>query len=169
MCFHRSNDLLTSVADPNPDPSDPYGPPGIGSGSISQRYGSGSFYHPAKIVRKTLIPLFCDFFLPFNFEKWCKCTVKRGKIGHLLTFKSKLKIVQSIWGIFSPEKFVWIMGPLIGKPKPLVLPSGVPFFFLKPLVSDLTQGWAKIGHHPKSWNKLIIRLPMWKIGHQTKF
>ncbi len=29
------------------------GPPG--SGSISQRYGSGSFYHQAKIVRKTLI------------------------------------------------------------------------------------------------------------------
>jgi hypothetical protein len=27
-----------------------------GSGSSSQRYGSGSFYHQAKIVRKTLIP-----------------------------------------------------------------------------------------------------------------
>jgi hypothetical protein len=40
--------VLTSVADPdpNPDPSDPYvfGPPGS---------GSGSFYHHAKIVRKT--------------------------------------------------------------------------------------------------------------------
>ncbi len=49
---------LTSVADP--DPSDPYvfGPPGFGSGSISQRYGSGSgsFYHQAKNVRKILIP-----------------------------------------------------------------------------------------------------------------
>jgi hypothetical protein len=47
----------SSVAnpDPNPDPSDPYffGPPG--SGSISQRYGSGSFYRQAKIVRKTMI------------------------------------------------------------------------------------------------------------------
>jgi hypothetical protein len=49
---------LISVADP--DPSDPYvfRPPG--SGSISQRYGSGSgsgyFYHQAKTVRKTLIP-----------------------------------------------------------------------------------------------------------------
>ncbi len=47
-----------SVADPNLDP-DPrvFGLPG--SGSISQRYGSGfgsgSFYHKAKIVRKTLI------------------------------------------------------------------------------------------------------------------
>ncbi len=55
----------SSVADP--DPLDPYvfGP--SGSGSISQRYGSkfGSFYHQAKIVRKTLIPtvlfLLCDF------------------------------------------------------------------------------------------------------------
>ncbi len=61
---------LISVADPNPDP-DPhvFGPPG--SGSISQRYGSGfgsgsgsgSFYHHAKIVRKTLIPtIFVTFF-----------------------------------------------------------------------------------------------------------
>ncbi len=49
-----------SVADPdpNPDPPDPhvFGPPGSGSGSTSQRYGSGSFYHHAKTVRKTLIP-----------------------------------------------------------------------------------------------------------------
>jgi hypothetical protein len=41
----------TSVADldPNPDSSDPrvFGPPGSGSGSISQRYGSGSgIRHP---------------------------------------------------------------------------------------------------------------------------
>jgi hypothetical protein len=45
----------SNVADP-----DPYifGPPGSRSGSDSQRYGSGSgsFYHHAKIVRKTWIP-----------------------------------------------------------------------------------------------------------------
>ncbi len=43
--------------DPNPDPPDPhvFGP--LGSGSTSQRYesGSGSFYHKAKILRKTVI------------------------------------------------------------------------------------------------------------------
>jgi hypothetical protein len=41
-----------SVADP-----DPYvvGPPGSGSESNSTRSGSESFYHQAKIVRKTLI------------------------------------------------------------------------------------------------------------------
>ncbi len=48
MCF-----LFCSVADPDPNP-DPdqrvFGLP-----------GSGSFYHHAKIVRKTLIPTFCDF------------------------------------------------------------------------------------------------------------
>ena len=58
----KSHYVGTSVPDPepNPDPPDPnvFGPPGAGSGSISQRYGSGSrsFYRQAKIVRKTLIP-----------------------------------------------------------------------------------------------------------------
>jgi hypothetical protein len=32
--------------------------------SVSPRFGTGSFYHQAKIVRKTSI-LFCDFFLTF--------------------------------------------------------------------------------------------------------
>jgi hypothetical protein len=46
---------FSSVGDPEPEPH-VLGPPG--SGSISQRYGSGSgsFYHQATIVRKTLIP-----------------------------------------------------------------------------------------------------------------
>ncbi len=58
---------FSSVADPDPNP-DPrvFGPPGSGSGSISQRSGSGSFYHSAIIVRKTLIytvlGLLVDFF-----------------------------------------------------------------------------------------------------------
>ncbi len=43
-----TNSVKSSVADPDPnpdpDPSDPFvfGPPGSGSGFISQRYGSGS-------------------------------------------------------------------------------------------------------------------------------
>jgi hypothetical protein len=41
------------------------GPPGSGSGSISQRYGSGSFCHHAKKVRKTSIPTV--FLLLFYF------------------------------------------------------------------------------------------------------
>jgi hypothetical protein len=49
--------VVNSVADPNPDPSDPYvfGP--HESASTNQRHGSefGSFYHQTKIVRKTLI------------------------------------------------------------------------------------------------------------------
>jgi hypothetical protein len=40
---HRTGTVPGSVADPDPnlDPHD-FGPPGSGSGSISQRYGSGS-------------------------------------------------------------------------------------------------------------------------------
>jgi hypothetical protein len=58
--------LTASVPDLDQDPPDPlvFGPPGSRSGSISQRYGSGSFCHQAKKVRKSLI-LFCDFFWTF--------------------------------------------------------------------------------------------------------
>jgi hypothetical protein len=49
---------IVADPDPNPDPDSPdphvNGPPE--SGSISQRYGSGSFYHHAKIIRKILNP-----------------------------------------------------------------------------------------------------------------
>jgi hypothetical protein len=55
-CVNTLWGFLTSVADPNPAPDtqDPYvfGPPG--SGSISTRYGSGSFYNQAKI--EALVP-----------------------------------------------------------------------------------------------------------------
>jgi hypothetical protein len=67
-CFHNRNKLMletTSVADPYV-----FGPPG--SGSNSQRYGSGSgsgtFYHQAKIV-KILSKTFNSLFLLFIFEK----------------------------------------------------------------------------------------------------
>ncbi len=57
VCLERN-----SVADPDPYV---FAPPG--SGSISQRYGSGSFCHQARIVRITLIPtvlwLLYDFLL----------------------------------------------------------------------------------------------------------
>jgi hypothetical protein len=46
---NSSGTFETSVPDPNPDPDTyVFGPPG--SGSVSQRYGSGSgsFYHQAK-------------------------------------------------------------------------------------------------------------------------
>jgi hypothetical protein len=56
--------VVCSVPDPNPDldPSDPYvfGP--AGSGPISQRHGSGSFYHHVKTVRKPLVYCFVTSF-----------------------------------------------------------------------------------------------------------
>ncbi len=57
--------MKDSVPYPNPDPPDPhvFGPPG--SGSISQRYGSGSTNQQAKIVRKTLIPTVLWLLLDF--------------------------------------------------------------------------------------------------------
>ncbi len=60
--------LLARVVDPD---RYVFGPPGSASGSFSHKYGSGSgygsgsFHHQAKIVRKTLILLFCDFFMTF--------------------------------------------------------------------------------------------------------
>jgi hypothetical protein len=58
-----------SVADLEPDPQDPHVFWTPGTGSISTRCGSGSFYLQTKIVRKTLIPigtvLFCAFFITF--------------------------------------------------------------------------------------------------------
>ncbi len=65
------SEKFISVADPdpNPDPDSPdphvFGPPGSGSESTSQRYGSGSGYHHAKIVRKNLIPIFFVTLLDF--------------------------------------------------------------------------------------------------------
>jgi hypothetical protein len=43
-----------SFADPDPSDPDVFGPPGSGSGSSSQRYGSGSGFSSlnAKLVRK---------------------------------------------------------------------------------------------------------------------
>jgi hypothetical protein len=55
--------VSSSVAEPDPDLWDPYLFGRSGSGSISQKYGSGSFNHQAKIVKKTLI--FCDFCMTF--------------------------------------------------------------------------------------------------------
>jgi hypothetical protein len=60
--------VLTSVADPYPYI---FGPPGSGP-LVPTMYGSGSgsrprsFYHQAKIVRKSLILLFFDFFMTYG-------------------------------------------------------------------------------------------------------
>jgi hypothetical protein len=48
VCYELPSRAERQVADPYV-----FGPPG--SGSVSQRYGSGSFHHQAKIVRKALI------------------------------------------------------------------------------------------------------------------
>ncbi len=56
LLHHKRQKKIITGSVPDPDPPDPrvFWPPG--SGSTSQRYGSGSFYHHAKIIRKTLNP-----------------------------------------------------------------------------------------------------------------
>ncbi len=62
---------IVKISVPDPDPPDPrvFCPPG--SGSTSQRYGSGSgsFYHHAKIIRKILNPTILWLFLTFYLWK----------------------------------------------------------------------------------------------------
>jgi hypothetical protein len=62
--------FVTTVQDSDPDPH-VFGPPGSGSGSTSQRYGSrsGPFYHQAKEARKTLIPTVLWLLLDILFLK----------------------------------------------------------------------------------------------------
>jgi hypothetical protein len=81
-----------SVPDPNPPDPHVFWPPG--SGSASQRYGSGSFYHHAKIVKKNLesyyfVTLF-DFLslknnitVPSKSNKEKNCVKKLALCWHL--------------------------------------------------------------------------------------
>jgi hypothetical protein len=64
-----------------------FGPPG----SISQRHGSGSFYHRAKIVRNTLIPTVLWIFI---FEKWCNVPSKSNEQKNSL----KNNFLLTSWG-----------------------------------------------------------------------
>ncbi len=88
--------LRIRIRNPDQDPSDPYvcGPPGS---------GSGSFYHQAKIVRKTLIPtalwLLFDF---LSLKNYVNVPSKRSeqknffeKLVFLASWRSMTKIAGS--------------------------------------------------------------------------
>ncbi len=100
LSFRWSTYLSPSFPDPDPHV---FEPPGSESGSISQRYGSGSFNQQAKIVRDSLIPsvlwLLLDFFLSLSpMEKirgyhWTserKPALEEGGKKKLLFFSLKL-------------------------------------------------------------------------------
>jgi hypothetical protein len=57
-----------------------------------QVVGSGSFHHQAKIVRKTLILLFCNFLWLFIFEKWCKSTGTVRTLQKVISKKTRNKL-----------------------------------------------------------------------------
>jgi hypothetical protein len=83
---------------PNPDPS-VFGPPG--TGSISHRYGSesGSFYHQAKIVRKTLIStaLWLLFYF-LSLKNYVNVPSKSDKQKHwiILFWEKYLRIASKV-------------------------------------------------------------------------
>ncbi len=88
---NKQDQIFTSVPDPRV-----FGPPG--SGSTSQRFGSGScsgsgsgsFFHHAKIVKKTLIPtilwLFFTFYLCKMMYMWLQNVISRKNCIKKLVF-----------------------------------------------------------------------------------
>ncbi len=80
ITWNSRNNQKSCVADPDPNPSDPYVFGSPGSGSSSQRYGSGSelgsFYHQAN-SKKNLHYCCATSFLLFICKKWCKCNLKK--------------------------------------------------------------------------------------------
>ncbi len=78
--FCNYGTVCSSVPDPDLDPPDPhvFGPSGSGFETISQRYGSGSFYQASKNRKKNLdYYCFVTSFRLFIDEKLGKCTFKK--------------------------------------------------------------------------------------------
>ena len=74
--------------------------------------------------------IFCLFRLNLNTKTHCFGTVKRGKIGHLLTFKSKLKILRSIFcGFFRQKSLYELWDPCLQGLNHWFCHQGYQFFF----------------------------------------
>ena len=70
--------------------------------------GSGSFFHHAKTVWKTLIPSILGLFLNFYFEKWYKCSFKKSNAGK--NFVKKLFFFASILKVNDENRRIRIRG-----------------------------------------------------------
>jgi hypothetical protein len=71
-----------------------------GSGSVSQRYGFGTFHHPAKIVRKTLISFLLRLLLYFlSLENDGNIPTKSNKQPNIFIVASWLKVNDEKIGI----------------------------------------------------------------------
>jgi hypothetical protein len=75
----------------------------FGSGSISLRYGSGSFCHQATLVKKPWFLIFCDFFDFLSFKNYVKVPSKSIKQNNFLyicfllaSWRSRMKIAGRI-------------------------------------------------------------------------
>jgi hypothetical protein len=101
----RFFDVGNSVADPDPPDPHVFGPPG--SGSISQRYGSGSgsgsFYHQAKKIKKTLIPTALRLLFDFLSLKMIYMFLQSGSIPPSEVW-IRIRLRIRIWILLSPSK-----------------------------------------------------------------
>ncbi len=124
---------IISVADPNPDPPNPhvFGPPG--SGSTSQGYGSGSgscsgsgsgsFYHHAKIVRKTLLPTILGLLLTFYISLKKDVNVASKSSFLLASWRWMTKIAGSGSGSISQRHGSADPGPDLDSPQNVMDPQ----------------------------------------------
>ncbi len=78
------------------------------SGSVSQRYGSGSFYHQAKIVRKPLTYCIVTSLWLFIFVKCCTCTYLQ-KVKNKKVFVYILKVTEETVRGADPDPYQNVM------------------------------------------------------------
>ncbi len=57
---------------------------------VSRKFGSGSFHHQAKMVKKTFISTVCDFLWLFIFEEWGKSIFKSNSKENLYFYCLRL-------------------------------------------------------------------------------
>jgi hypothetical protein len=85
VCYTQNFILITSVADPDPEPN-VFGPPG--SAPVSHEYGSGSgfesFHHQVKIVRKTLTSTVFQLLYDSNIGRMMKMYQCLGSVPMFL-------------------------------------------------------------------------------------
>ncbi len=112
ITWNTRKNQKSSVADPDPKPSDPYVFRSPGSGSSSQRYGSGSgsFYHQANLDSYCFVT---SFWL-FIFEKWYKYKVSSKSNKQKYFLKNLFFVGVLIWRKKKdPVPLVRGMGPRI--------------------------------------------------------
>ncbi len=130
-----------------------------GSGSISQRYGSGSFYHQAKIVRKTLIPTILWLFLTFYLWKMMSLYLQKvisRQLSKKLFLIGILKVNDENSRIRIHQSEAWIRGSGAGS-TPKCHGS-----------ATLPTGRTYLWNHPSSCITVFLSLIGWLIDKRQQ-